>query len=120
MLRALALEGVNLRYCLSSYCKAIDFSKVQKLSVDHCRGADALLAALCQSTRLPEKLEKFDFKNDDDGEECETTSALDTFLCLATGIKTLIIEICSAKHLPGAMSIVRHAKTLETLNAHAW
>lgn len=119
-LRAVTLEGVILRYCVGSYCKVIDFTKVQKLSICHCKSSDGLLAALCHSTRLPEKLEKFEFKNDDDDDECEVTSALDTFLCLVSGIKILTLDVCATKRLPTAMSIVRHAKTLEMLNAHAW
>ena len=119
-LRAVTLEGVTLRYCVGSYCKVIDFTKVQKLSICHCKSSDGLLAALCHSTRLPEKLDKFEFKNDDDDDECEVTSALDTFLCLVSGIKSLTLDVCATKRLPTAMAIVRHAKTLEILNAHAW
>lgn len=119
-LTSVTLEGINLRYCLNSFCKVIDFTKVQKLSICHSKSSDALLAALCNSSRLPTRLERFEFKNDDDHDECEVMDALNTFLCLVTGIQSLTLDVCATKHMPMATAIVRHAKTLELLNAHSW
>lgn len=119
-LTRLTLEGVNLRYCTNTYCKVVDFTKLRKLTIAACRSSDAMLAALCHSSRLPDRLEKLEFKNDDDGTENEVTSALETFLCLTTGIKTMSINVCNTDRLPSAVSIVRHGKTLESLNCHAW
>ncbi|KAF2807808.1 uncharacterized protein BDZ99DRAFT_572704 [Mytilinidion resinicola] len=117
-LREITLQKINLRYAAETYCKFINFHNIKSLRVFGCPGADALLAELTRSTKLPEKLETLEFKHDDNVEN-DALNALDGFLCLVSGIKILTIDITYAKALPAAAGIVRHAKTLKELNVHA-
>lgn len=117
-LRKITLQKINLRYAASTYCKFINFNTVKNLRIFSCPGADALLAELCKSTKLPDKLKTLEFKHDDNSEN-EGLSALDGFLCLVSGIKTLTIDVTNARSLPAAAGIIRHKKTLKELNVHA-
>ncbi len=117
-LKELALQKINLRYAAQTYCKIINFSTVKLLRVCGCPGADALFAELSKSTALPEKLETLEFKHDDNPEN-DAMNALDGFLCLVSGIKTMTLDISYAKSLPAHGGIARHSKTLRELNVHA-
>lgn len=118
VLKEITLQKINLRYAANTYCKLIDFRTVKSIRLFACAGADALLAELSKSTKLPEKLEVLEFKHDDNNEN-DGLGALDGFLCLVSGIKTLTIDFSYAKTLPAAAGIIRHGKTLKTLNVHA-
>lgn len=117
-LKEITLQKIALRYAADTYCKIVDFRGVKGLKLFTCSGADALLAELSKSSKLPDKLETLVFKHEDNIEE-DGLQALDGFLCLVSGIKNLTIDITNAKTLPAAAGIVRHAKTLEVLNVHA-
>lgn len=117
-LREITLQKLNLRYAKKTYCKFIDFRNIKSLRVFGCPGADALLAELTKSTRLPEKLEVLEFRHEDNAEN-DALNAMDGFLCLVSGIKILTLDINYAKALPAAAGISRHSKTLRELNVHA-
>ncbi|KAF2477935.1 uncharacterized protein BDR25DRAFT_330548 [Lindgomyces ingoldianus] len=117
-LKEITLQKINLRYATESYCRLIDFRTVKSIRVFACPGADALFAELSKSTKLPEKLETLECKHDDNIEN-DGLGALDGFMCLVSGIKTLTIDLTLAKSLPAAAGIIRHGKTLQQLNVHA-
>jgi hypothetical protein len=117
-LKELTLQKINLRYASETYCKIIDFRTVKSVRVFACSGADALLAELSKSTKLPEKLETLEFKHNDNSEN-DGLAALDGFLCLVSGIKVLTIDLTSVKSLPAAAGIIRHGRTLKELNVHS-
>ncbi|KAJ9649086.1 hypothetical protein H2199_001000 [Coniosporium tulheliwenetii] len=112
------LQKIHLRYAAETYCKFIDFGTVQELRVFSCSGADAFLAELSKSTKLPQKLRVLEFKHEDNAEE-DALNALDGFLCLVTGIEILTIDIQGVKSLPASAGIKRHSKTLDQLTVHA-
>lgn len=117
-LKEITLQKISLRYAADTYCKFINFQSVKSIRVFGCSGADALFAELSKSQRLPEKLETLEFKHDDNVEN-EGLGALDGFMCLVSGIKTLTIDLAFSKSLPAAAGIIRHNKTLKSLNVHA-
>lgn len=117
-LKEITLQKISLRYAANTYCKLIDFRSVQSIRIFACAGADALLAELSKSTKLPDKLETLEFKHDDNHEN-DGLGALDGFMCLVSGIKVLTIDLTYAKSLPAAAGIIRHGKTLKLLNVHA-
>lgn len=117
-LKEITLQKINLRYAAGTYCKLINFQTVKSIRVFACPGADALFAELSKSTKLPEKLETLELKHDDNTEQ-DGLGALDGFLCLVTGIKTLTLDFTNAKSLPAAAGIIRHSRTLKLLNVHA-
>ena len=117
-LRDLTLQKINLRYASDTYCRFIDFHSVKALRIFGCPGADSLFAELSKSQKLPEKLETLEFKHDDNPEN-DALNALDGFLCLATGVRVLTLDVCYAKTLPSAAGIARHSRTLKELNVHA-
>lgn len=116
-LKEITLQKVALRYAAESYCKFVDFHTVKSLRVFSCSGADALFAELSKSTKLPEKLETLEIKHDDNREN-DGLEAIDGFLCLVSGIKTLIIDLTCSRSLPASAGIIRHGKTLKRLNVH--
>jgi hypothetical protein len=118
VLKEITLHKLSLRYAAETYCKVIDFQNMKSIRIFGCPGADALFAELSKSTKLPNKLETLEFKHDDDPES-DGLGAIDGFLCLVSGIKTLTLDITEAKSLPASAGIVRHGKTLKTLNVHA-
>jgi hypothetical protein len=117
-LRDFTLQKVNLRYAADTYCRFIDFKTLKALRIFACSGADSLFAELSKSQKLPEKLETLEFKHDDN-QENDALNALDGFLCLVSGIKSLTLDVCYAKTLPASAGIARHARTLKELNVHA-
>jgi hypothetical protein len=117
-LKEITLQKIYLRYAADTYCKFINFRSVKSIRIFGCSGADSLFAELSKSTRLPEKLEILEFKHDDNVEN-EGLAALDGFLCLVSGIKTLTIDMAFSKSLPSPAGIIRHSKTLKLLNVHA-
>ncbi|KAA8627080.1 hypothetical protein PtrSN002B_001744 [Pyrenophora tritici-repentis] len=117
-LKEVTLQKLHLRYASETYCKLIDFQSIKSIRIFGCSGADALFAELSKSTRLPDKLETLEVKHDDNAEN-DGLGAIDGFLCLVSGIKTLTLDITYVKALPAAAGIVRHGKTLESLNVHA-
>lgn len=118
-LKAIRLHKVNLRHCAQTYCRFIDFTNIEFLRLFHCTGADTLLSQLCKSTCLPRKLKVFELQHKDNSES-EALMALDTFLCLASGIRDLIIDMDNVKELPAPAGITKHGKTLELLNVHTF
>lgn len=118
VLRDITLQSVSLRYAADTYCKLINFRTIGAIRIFNCPGADALLAELSKGTQLPDKLETFEFKHDDNAEN-DGLSAVDGFLCLISGISSLIIDLCDVKALPAVAGITRHSKTLISLNLHA-
>lgn len=108
-----------MRQAADTWCKVIDFQRIEYLHLYQCTGADALLDQLCKAAHLPKLLKAFTLQHIDNPEN-EGLLALDGFLCLVSGIRDLIIDIIHAKDLPATAGLVRHGKTLETLNVHAW
>lgn len=117
-LKRVTLQKIKLRYAAETYCKLIDFRSVKSIRVFGCPGADALLAELSKSTKLPNKLETLEIKHEDNTEN-DGLGALDGFLCLVSGIKVMALDLTYSKSLPSSSSIVRHGKTLKQLNVHA-
>ncbi|OAL45096.1 hypothetical protein IQ07DRAFT_648846 [Pyrenochaeta sp. DS3sAY3a] len=117
-LKEITLQKIRLRYAADTYCKLIDFRSVKSIRVFGCPGADALFAELSKSTRLPDRLETLEFKHEDNSEN-DGLAAIDGFLCLVSGIQTLTLDLAYVKTLPASAGIVRHGKTLKTLNVHA-
>ncbi|KAF1940757.1 hypothetical protein EJ02DRAFT_349394 [Clathrospora elynae] len=117
-LKEVTLQKLHLRYAAETYCKLINFQTIKSIRIFGCSGADALFAELSKSSKLPERLETLEFKHDDNTEN-DGLGAIDGFLCLVSGIKTLTIDLTFAKSLPASAGIVRHGKTLKTLNVHA-
>jgi hypothetical protein len=117
-LRKLTLDSVRLRYAADTYCTIIDFRSVRSIRIFGCSGADTLFAELSKSTKLPEKLEVLEVKHDDNAEN-DGLLALDGFICLVSGIKILTLDLTCAKELPATAGLVRHGKTLQSLNVHA-
>jgi hypothetical protein len=115
VLKEITLQKLKLRYAAETYCKLIDFRSVKSIRVFGCSGADALFAELSKSTKLPVKLEKLEFKHDDNN----GLGALDGFMCLVSGIRILSLDITSSKSLPASAGIIRHGKTLKQLIVHA-
>lgn len=118
VLKEITLQKLKLRHAAQTYCKIIDFRTVKSIRVFTCPGADALFSELSKSTMLPDRLETLECKHDDNPES-DGLSALDGFLCLVSGIKTLTVDLTYAKSLPASASILRHSKTLKQLNVHA-
>jgi hypothetical protein len=97
-LKEITLQKINLRYAAETYCRLINFHTVKSIRIFACPGADALFAELSKSTKLPEKLETLEVKHEDNTEQ-DMSGALDGFMCLVTGIKTLTIDFTNAKSL---------------------
>jgi hypothetical protein len=117
-LKEITLQKLHLRYAAETYCKIIDFQSIKSIRIFGCSGADALFAELSKSTKLPDKLETLEFKHDDNAEN-DGLGAIDGFLCLVSGIKTLTLDLTYVKALPAAAGLIRHGKTLKSLNVHA-
>jgi hypothetical protein len=117
-LKEITLQKLHLRYAAETYCKIIDFQSIESIRIFGCSGADAMFAELSKSTKLPDKLETLEFKHDDNAEN-DGLGAIDGFLCLVSGIKTLTLDLTYVKALPASAGIVRHSKTLKSLNVHA-
>jgi hypothetical protein len=117
-LKEITLQKLKLRYAADTYCKIIDFRCVKSIRIFSCAGADALFAELSKSSKLPEKLETLEFKHEDNNEN-DGLGAVEGFLCLVSGIKTLTLDVTYSKSLPLPSGIVRHGKTLKQLNVHA-
>ncbi|CBY01941.1 hypothetical protein IAQ61_006534 [Plenodomus lingam] len=118
VLKEITLQKVHLRYASETYCKLIDFQSVKGIRIYGCSGADALFAELSKSTKLPDRLETLEVKHDDSPDN-DGLNAIDGFLCLVSGLKVLTLDIIDAKSPPAAAGVVRHGKTLKTLNIHA-
>lgn len=116
-LKQVTLQCISLRYASGSYCRVIDFTTVQQLHILGCPGTDAFLAELCTSAQLPARLETLEVKFDDNREQ-DTLNALEEFLCLVSGLENLVIDVTSVKSLPQVASIVRHKRTLRSVNVH--
>lgn len=118
-LTALKLVEVGLRHCTETYGRVFDFTKVEKLWISKCPGADALIAMLCKSAHLPTKLRSFELQHSDNTEN-DALIALDGFLCLVQGIQYLDIDLDKVKELPAIDGICKHGKTLSTLLIHGF
>jgi hypothetical protein len=118
VLKEITLQKLRLRYAANTYCKIIDFRSVKSIRIFSCAGADALFAELSKSTKLPDRLETLEFKHHDN-EENDGLGAVDGFLCLVSGIKTLTLDFTESKNLPASAGIIRHGKTLQQLSVHA-
>ena len=116
-LTSLRLHEVNLRHCADTWCKVIDFRKMRLLRVYYCPGLDSLLGQLSRAANLPKVLRVLELQHKDNSDQ-EALIALDGFLCLTSGLNDLLIDLTNVKSLPGMAGIVRHGKTLETLNIH--
>lgn len=117
-LTSLRIHCLNLRHCAETWCKVVDFNKLQILRLYQCAGADSLFGQMSKAAHLPRELKMLEFVHKDNDEN-EALIALDSFLCLVSGIRHMIIDLEHVKTLPAAAGIVRHAKTLEMLNIHA-
>jgi hypothetical protein len=117
-LKEITLQKLRLRYAADTYCNIIDFRSVKSIRVFGCSGADTLFAELSKSTKLPDKLEVLEVKHNDNTEN-DGLDALDGFMTLVSGIKVLTLDLTYAKVLPAKAGIVRHGKTLQSLNVHA-
>ncbi|KAK4548740.1 hypothetical protein LTR36_008513 [Oleoguttula mirabilis] len=116
-LRSLHLHKVSLRYSTDTWCKFVDFTNLEHLSIYNCSGADSLFGQLCKSSNLPRQLKVLEIQHKDNAEN-EALIALDGFLCLVSGIRDLVLDMEHVKTLPAAAGIARHGKTLELLNVH--
>ena len=116
-LTSLRLHEVSLRHCADTWCKVIDFRKMRLLRVFYCPGVDSLLGQLSRAANLPKVLRVLELQHKDNSDQ-EALVALDGFLCLTSGLEDLLIDLTNVKSLPGVAGIVRHGKTLETLNIH--
>lgn len=116
-LTSLRLHEISLRHCADTWCKFIDFRKMRLLRVYHCPGVDSLLGQLSRAANLPKVLRVLELQHKDNSDQ-EALIALDGFLCLTSGLTDLLIDLTNVKSLPGVAGIVRHSKTLETLNVH--
>ncbi|KAK3670613.1 hypothetical protein LTR78_009448 [Recurvomyces mirabilis] len=117
-LTSLRLHCLNLRHCAETWCKVVDFNRLQILRLYQCAGADSLFGQMSKATHLPRELKMLEFVHKDNDEN-EALIALDGFLCLVSGLRHMIIDLEHVKALPAAAGIVRHSKTLEMLNVHA-
>ena len=111
------LHKVSLRHCVDTWCRVIDFTKVEFLRIYQCSGADSFIGQLSKATDLPKQLKVLEFQHKDNYEN-EALLALDGFLCLVSGLKHLVLDLERVKALPAAAGIARHSKTLELLNVH--
>ncbi|GAB7350966.1 hypothetical protein MBLNU459_g1466t2 [Dothideomycetes sp. NU459] len=118
-LTALKLVDVGLRHCAETYGRIFDFTRIEKLWISKCPGADALLSALCKTSHLPTNLRVLEVQHNDNAEN-DTLIALDGFLCLVQGINHLDIDLDNVKSLPAIDGICKHGKTLKTLLVHAF
>lgn len=116
-LTSLRLHRISLRYCADTWCKFVDFHKMQCLRIYHCPGVDSLLGQLSRAAHLPKKLHVLELQHKDNTEN-EALLALEGFLCLVSGLNDLIIDLQNVKALPAVAGLVRHHKTLELLNIH--
>ncbi|OQO15394.1 hypothetical protein B0A51_16879 [Rachicladosporium sp. CCFEE 5018] len=116
-LTRLRLHCINMRYCASTWCKFVDFQKMEHLRVYQCPAAETLFGELSRAQNLPRKLRVLEVQHQDN-EENEALLALDGLLCLVSGIEDLLIDMQCVKALPGAAGIARHGKTLELLSVH--
>lgn len=116
-LTSLRLHEISLRHCADTWCKVVDFQKIRHLRIYYCPGVDTLLGQLSKAVNLPKVLRVFELQHKDNSDQ-ETLIALDGFLCLTSGMTDLLIDLTHVKLLPSVAGIVRHSKTLETLNVH--
>ncbi|KAF2213728.1 hypothetical protein CERZMDRAFT_120883 [Cercospora zeae-maydis SCOH1-5] len=116
-LTSLRLHRISLRYCADTWCKFINFQQLQNLRLYHCAGADTLLGQLSKSKNLPKSLKVLELQHRDNSDN-EALLALDGFLCLASGLRDMVIDLENVKSLPAVAGIVRHSKTLELLSVH--
>ncbi|KAK3111302.1 hypothetical protein LTR53_013583, partial [Teratosphaeriaceae sp. CCFEE 6253] len=116
-LTSLRLHRVSLRHCAETWCRFVDFTRMQHLRLYQCLGADTLLGQLGKAAHLPKQLKLLEFQHKDNAEN-EALVALDGLLCLVSGLRELTIDMENLKALPAAAGIARHGKTLETLNVH--
>lgn len=116
-LTSLRLHEINLRYCADTWCKFIDFRNMRSLRIYYCPGADSLLGQLSRAKNLPKVLRVLEIQHRDNSDQ-EALVALDGFLCLTSGLEDLLIDITNVKSMPAVAGIVRHGKTLESLNVH--
>nr|POE93655.1 hypothetical protein CFP56_19667 [Quercus suber] len=116
-LRSLRLHRISLRHCTDTWCKFVDFTRIEQLRLYQCPGVDSLLGQLGKANNLPKRLKTLEVQHKDNSEN-EALVALDGFLCLVSGIRDLVIDMEHVKALPAAAGILRHGKTLELLNVH--
>lgn len=116
-LNSLRLHKINLRYCADTWCKFIDFNRIENLRLYHCPGVDTLFGQLSRAAHLPKALKVLEVQHRDNAEN-EALLALDGFLCLVQGLRDLIIDLQCVKALPMAAGVARHGKNLELLNIH--
>lgn len=116
-LNSLRLHKVSLRHCADTWCKLVNFKQLHHLRIYQCSGADSLLGQMCKASSLPMQLKTLEFQHKDNAEN-EALVALDGFLCLAQGVKDLVIDMENVQALPAAAGISKHGKTLELLNVH--
>ena len=118
-LKSLRLHKISLRHAADTWCKIVDFTKIEALRLFGCPGVDSLLGQLCKANNLPKQLKLLEVQHKDN-EENEALLALDGFLCIVSGIRDLVIDLEGVRELPAAAGIARHGKTLEQLNVHAY
>ena len=116
-LTSLRLHRISLRHCADTWCKFIDFNKIQSLLVYQCPAADSFLGQLSKANSLPKCLRVLELQHRDNLEN-EASIALDGLLCLTSGLTILTIDLQNVKTLPGVAGIIRHGKTLERLSVH--
>ena len=118
-LKSLQLQKINLRNAADTWCKIVDFTKIETLKLFGCPGVDSLFGQLCKANNLPKQLKVFGLQHKDNDEN-EALVALDGLLCIMSGIRDLAIDLEGVRELPAAAGIARHGKTLEQLNVHAY
>ena len=116
---SLNLMNKRLTTMTVTYCRVIDMSKLHTLKIHNCSGADSLLVELSSSSRLPHGLKVLEFKHEDEDRECRGLGAIESFLCMISGLENLVIDLLTTRNLPQVNSITRHAKTLKLLGIHA-
>lgn len=117
-LTALRLQNVNLRNSRITWCRVIDFRRIQDLRLYHCRGAESFLGQLTTAQSLPAQLRIFDLQHKDNADS-EALIALEGLLYQMTGLRELCIDLAGVHGMPAIECLLRHAKTLRTLLVHA-
>ncbi len=111
-LKHLTLQEMRLDHAKRTYCKAIDFSTLETLTLKNCSGCWAifrLMAKNAQQNNL--NLKRLSYA----AEEDIHAKALEDLLQSFSGLRQLLIVNRGSRALPATASIVHHGGTLNAL-----
>ncbi|KAI9659241.1 MAG: hypothetical protein M1829_006581 [Trizodia sp. TS-e1964] len=117
-LRSLVLNSVNLRYASDTYMEIIEFRSLERLAIENCGGADAIIAEITKSAHRPSNLRSFGLFHEEDSQNY-TIAALENFLLSFSGIQTINISLSESRRLPTISCFTKHGNTLKELVIHA-